>query len=148
MLKKFSLWLEEREKTRRIKDQIYDRLHFSKDIDPSTVKIKGLKLLPQAIDELGIEDENTLDMLKNWVRDNEGATLTQFLMQINPDDVPDREDVPGDPAQLPPEQDQQQQGQPQDQQQMPPDQGPMPDPGAPPPPAKRKTPNYDLTNFS
>ena len=104
MLKKFSLWLEEREKERRIRKELMSRLFPNADIDPATVKIGGLHMLPKAIDELGIEDENTVDKLKGWAMSNKGATLAQFLTQLSPDDIPDKQEMPGDPAQLPPEQ--------------------------------------------
>jgi hypothetical protein len=119
MLKTFSVWLEEYNKKKRIEKQLMDRLFPNADVDPSEIKIKGLKMLPKAIDELGIEDDHTVDDLKNWIPNNQGATLTQFFAMLNPDDVPDQAPLHGDKAQLPPEQDQQPDQQPPEQPQQP-----------------------------
>lgn len=104
MLKKFRLWLEEREKVRRIKQTVLTALGFNDEIDPSTIKIQGLDRFKNAVSSLDIQDEEERERLERWPLEHKGATLTQFLADIDPDDIPDQEELPGDQAQLPPEQ--------------------------------------------
>jgi hypothetical protein len=104
MMKRFRVWLEEKESRRRIRSMLMDRLGLEDTEENEDIKVSGPgpERVKQAITQMQITGDD-LEQLNSLIDQSHETTLRTIIDQIEDIGVPepDTEEIPSIPAQLP-----------------------------------------------
>lgn len=114
MIKKFIVWLEEKQSEDQIMRKLFGPLGLEKSAQNMKIRDIERDRIETALQSMGLEDEQVIQSLE-FVKRHPEVTLRDLIKQIYdkmPDEVENDPQLPGKNAKLPP-------GTPQPQQQMP-----------------------------